>query len=374
MDRQLVMSPRPALRNTGWRWTAAWIVVVLAGAAWVFRPAPSYVAPAGWTYVAETGPVLDAVPDGPDLAVVGRNGLTMLHEDGTVGAVALSGFTAQPIAFSIAREPGGRLWIGHESGLSLRTARGWITVDHLAGTRLNEVRGLAFDPAGGVWAGDASGVWKIDGAPVGGHFAGRSVLAGVRVLCLLADRDGGLWVGTDNGLYHRGAAADDWQSWSVRDGLPNRQVAAMMQDRQGRIWVGTGFHDQGGTLLFVRGPAGWGIERDIPRSLLAAPKTRSLFEDDGGYVWLGTETDGFSVIGADLTASTIIRGTVLPSGEVTTIGRAPNGRTWLGTLNGLLLLEPEAVAEGLLPTGAGATVGRSDGNTSQAARQAGSGS
>lgn len=351
MGKPLAMSPRPGLRDSGLFWTTAWLAVVLAGAAWVFRPAPSYVAPAGWTHVAETGPVLDAVPDGHDLAVAGRNGLTILHGGGRTEAVALPGFTAQPIAFSIARDSGGQLWIGHERGLSIRTAGGWITVNQLAGRRLNEVRGLAINPAGGVWAGDANGVWSVDGAPTDGHFSGRPVLTNVRVLCLLADRDGGLWVGTEDGLYHRDAASHDWQSWTVQTGLPNRQVASMMQDRQGRIWVGTGFHDQGGTLLFVHHPIGWAIERDIPRSLLAAPKTRSLFQDDTGHVWLGTETDGFSVVGADLTASAITRGTVLPSGEVTTIGRAPDGRTWLGTLNGLLLLTPEAVEKGLLPTG-----------------------
>lgn len=57
------------------------------------------------------------------------------------------------------------------------------------------------------------------------------------VLCLTQDRDGFLWLGTENGLlrYEGGQC----RHWSLEDGLPSAYVSRLFPDPDGGVWVGT---------------------------------------------------------------------------------------------------------------------------------------
>ena len=62
-------------------------------------------------------------------------------------------------------------------------------------------------------------------------------LGNLSVDCLLQDRAGFLWIGTESGLYQY----DGSRFWrfGTKDGLPNEFVRALGLDRYGRLWVGT---------------------------------------------------------------------------------------------------------------------------------------
>ena len=62
-------------------------------------------------------------------------------------------------------------------------------------------------------------------------------LGNLSVNCLLQDRAGFLWIGTESGLYEY----DGSRFWrfGLKDGLPNEFVRALASDRDGRLWVGT---------------------------------------------------------------------------------------------------------------------------------------
>jgi ligand-binding sensor domain-containing protein len=57
------------------------------------------------------------------------------------------------------------------------------------------------------------------------------------VLCLTQDRDGFLWLGTENGLlrYEGGQC----RHWSLEDGLPSAYVSHLLPDPDGGVWVAT---------------------------------------------------------------------------------------------------------------------------------------
>ena len=354
MQRQVLATTKGfAVFETPWFWAGAWLLMMIAGAVWVFHPAPAYVAPPGWTYWQEAGPVLDLLLDGEDILVAGRNGMARLRNGSNVEPLVLSGFETPPVTYAIRKDGLGQIWVGHETGFSIRTAAGWINVGRLDGAELSQVRAIEFGQKGEVWIGGSGALWKLDKPsnllPENSPVEARRMLDGFRVLSLLADSSGGLWAGTDDGLFHFSAGGDGVRSWNVEDGLPNRQVAAMMQDREGRVWVGTGFHDHGGTVVFARRGTDWIIEREIASENMAAPKTRSFFQDGRGNIWLGTETDGFSVMTGNLRSARITKGDLLPSAEVTAIRQTQDGKIWLGTLNGLLSLSRDAVESGVLP-------------------------
>jgi ligand-binding sensor domain-containing protein len=62
-------------------------------------------------------------------------------------------------------------------------------------------------------------------------------LGNLSVNCLLQDRSGFLWIGTESGLYQY----DGSRFWRFgkKEGLTNEFVRALSLDRDGRLWVGT---------------------------------------------------------------------------------------------------------------------------------------
>ncbi len=62
-------------------------------------------------------------------------------------------------------------------------------------------------------------------------------LGNLSVNCLLQDRAGFLWIGTESGLYQYDGSRF-WQ-FGEKEGLPSGFVRALSLDRDGRLWVGT---------------------------------------------------------------------------------------------------------------------------------------
>ena len=72
-------------------------------------------------------------------------------------------------------------------------------------------------------------------------------LKNLNVDSMLQDRDGLIWMGTDNGLYRYDGSR--FQLFSAAEGLTNPYVVALAQDPAGRLWAGTGgglFYGEGG--------------------------------------------------------------------------------------------------------------------------------
>src|SRR5271156_2981366 len=61
-------------------------------------------------------------------------------------------------------------------------------------------------------------------------------LGNLSVNCLLQDRSGFLWIGTESGLYQYDGSRF-WQ-FGEKEGLPSGFVRALSLDRDGRLWVG----------------------------------------------------------------------------------------------------------------------------------------
>ena len=62
-------------------------------------------------------------------------------------------------------------------------------------------------------------------------------LGNLSVNCLLQDKAGFLWIGTESGLYQYDGSRF-WQL-GMKEGLPSEFVRSLSLDRDGRLWVGT---------------------------------------------------------------------------------------------------------------------------------------
>lgn len=149
------------------------------------------------------------------------------------------------------------LWIGSNDGIfyyDLQTGR---LSDPFRENRL--IRGCVgslVDKEGHLWMGCLSGVCVIDlrsGSSEGGKFKYRHLSHKLdqpespvidKISCFCEGKDGTLWLGSNGyGLYRRVVDAksgqEHFESLTTDDGLANNAVKGIVEDRQGRLWITT---------------------------------------------------------------------------------------------------------------------------------------
>lgn len=334
-------------RHSGW----LLVLVLFVGLGTLGRgdPPPPVPPPPGWQRIAEPGAVLAIVIDGETVWAGGRDGLHRLDRRtgrwlGRVAPRELGHVRALTL------DDDG-LWIGHLDGLARWDGRRLhaIAWPDDGPRRVNALCRTAER----LLVGTPTGLLELRDGRLRRAPANDRLLSPV-VAALFVDRDGGLWCGSsadaDGGVTRFGP--DRVQRWSVADGLPHPYINQLAQTRDGRVMVATGHGDYGGLAILEPGPAGWRITETIDvAGGLAGPKARSVWEDDDGHVWCGSENDGLAVFGARgprvLTADD-----GLTHGEVTCLVPDGDGNLWLGTVAGVTWLTEAArrrVVEGKEP-------------------------
>lgn len=116
----------------------------------------------------------------------------------------------------------------------------------------------------------------------------------VRTLC--PSPDGGIWVGTEQGLDHFDPASKTFthhQHTLIGEGsLTNNTVLSLLEDSTGILWVGTA---QGGVNKFDRNLFYFDVYRSTadPASL-SGDQVTSFAEDPAGNIWVGTDGSGLN--------------------------------------------------------------------------------
>ena len=185
-----------------------------------------------------------------------------------------------------------------------------------------------------VVAGKGALVVMRDMRPVRRLIAGKQI-PGSRIQVLLADREGGLWIGTTGGLVR--LVDGQLQHFPVTSPLAAESILSLMEDREGNIWVGTeidGLH-----ILRDQRFRTFGT-----REGLSSDRTTAVVEDDAGTLWVGTQEDGLNAMrrnpaaGGAAPAWSVRTYSVddgLASNVILSLAAAPNGDLWVGTPDGL---------------------------------------
>ncbi len=262
-----------------------------------------------------------------NLWVATHGGGLVRWRDGKFSALSTNQFASSELR-ALLEDDEGSLWVGSygEGLLRLRNGK-FVSAGEPEGLQGNLSWTVTPRSAGGVWVGSDGGLSSYtDGSFQ--HIAFAKGQDNARVRAIVEDQAHALWVGTQGA----GVFRIEKHGTTVFDqmhGLAGNSISAMFLDRQGRMWVGS---NQG---LDV-------IDQGIvsSRQSLLPGSDRSavhlIYEDIGGKLWVGTETHGIFVVGPDGTRH-FGAAEGLPSDWVISIHEDERGTLWLGTTDGLAL-------------------------------------
>ena len=286
---------------------------------------------------------------------------------------------------ALAEDARGRLWLAvpHEGLVALDPASGteeWLKPEHnLPGTLPSPlITTLMLDRSGLLWIGTSErGLARVD--PAGSIF--RYIVDAApsgdaqqvnNVRAVFEDATGGLWLGTEgDGLKHYDPKTNRFEHYGdvlshafavapskhpdleVGGGKAHKEtpretaaksvdvrITALAGTGEGRLWVAT---DRGMALFDPSRRAATVLGLDDVEGLADA-EVRSILSARDGRLWLGTAFNGLARFDAPAERWTVLRaesGTPrLSSNTVLALHQDKSGNIWVGTLNGLNVIDP----------------------------------
>ncbi len=266
--------------------------------------------------------------------------------------------TAQGLAnnnvYCITQDRVGNLWFGTEGGgVSRYDGQTFVTFNTKQGLANNIVFSIAEDKAGNMWFGTLGGgvsrydgnrveaiergdsgaaqstkdLRKVDGKFVKSFtsFTNAQGLPNNNIYCIIQDRKGDLWFGTNGGGASR-YNGKYFTNYSKDQGLPNNIVFSIHEDKTGKLWFGT---NGGGVScydgkLFTTHSTAQGLTSNV---------VYCITEDKEGILWMGTLGGGVSRYdGKSFINYTTAQG--LPNDVVFSITSDKTGNLWFGTEGG----------------------------------------
>jgi ligand-binding sensor domain-containing protein/signal transduction histidine kinase len=191
------------------------------------------------------------------------------------------------------------------------------------------VQALAESSEGLLWIGTTGGLARFDGSRIQVYGRGLARALSVNsIFCVVMGTDGSLWAGTEGGGLLR-LRGNNLRVYSNADGLTDGFVRSVYEDDRGKLWVGT---DNG---LFVL--EGEHLRRIDQGAAIAPIAVHSITEDRDHRIWVG----GSRLIVLDHTGHE--QEISLPGSysrnRVKRILQTSDGTVWVGTVGGLQRLQ-----------------------------------
>lgn len=240
---------------------------------------------------------------------------------------------------AIQSDTDGRLWVGTNNSLQLLSHSKLTPVNLMSGKKPFEVNCLLLAPDRTLWVGTSRGLARkaadsfvfLDQhndllSEKGGPEAKGS--PDEKIDTLFADRTGAVWAGTNHGVVR--VFQDRMEGFPSGNSLSGSNLLSALEDREGNLWLGT--ESEGATVLrdqqFTTDTADDGLSGNVVRAIAQAAD---------GEVWIGTDGAGLNrQTRSGFTSITTRDG--LSSNVILSIAPTPSGDLWVGTPAGLNLV------------------------------------
>ena len=298
--------------------------------------------------------------DGSVWAATAGGGVNRLHQ-GHVEVFRKSDGLPSDEVSALCEDRSGAIWAGtYTAGIARIRGRRIDTFGREQGLPALEVRVLREDRQGTIWAATTAGVAT---SRDGSRFEPYAAPAGVdlkQVLCLLDDRRGVLWFGTaGNGLVRRDETG--FRVLTTRDGLVSDRIMSLHEDDDGNLWIGTAWS---GLNLLRDGK----VTSFRPADGLAEGRIHVILEDGLGGLWF-TGNRGFqrllkhellavasgrarTIRSLSFGAADGLRSASFAGGQQPAGASGPDGRLWLPSDRGIVVVDPSRLPSPPAPPGA----------------------
>jgi ligand-binding sensor domain-containing protein/class 3 adenylate cyclase len=202
------------------------------------------------------------------------------------------------------------------------------------------------DRKGFMWFGTQDGLNQYDGYnfnvfyhnPIDSNSISDNIIH-----CLYEDKKGDIWIGTEQGLNRFNRATQTFTHFvnipGTTNSLLDNSVWAICEDSRGILWIGT---DEGGLNSFDRKKKTFMNFQNnyTPVYSFCSNSIRSIFEDKTGNLWIGTRDEGVNKYNPFTQQFTRYRhsetnSNTISNNTVWTICQDKYGFIWMGTNDGL---------------------------------------
>lgn len=210
---------------------------------------------------------------------------------------------------AITKDDLGFIWLGTSDGLCRYEGPNEVQVFRAnnpkieGGLQSNKISSLFFDTKDNLWVGTSlggltkyhqpSGIWKTYRHDKNN----ASSISNDEILSITEDKNGRLWIGTEDGLNVYDHETESFISFRADPKNPNaingKAILTVMEDDQGRIWAGTW---AGGLNLLIPpmdgNIANAKFKKFLPSAELEAQHIWKIFQDKQNRYWIGTRGAG----------------------------------------------------------------------------------
>jgi ligand-binding sensor domain-containing protein/signal transduction histidine kinase/DNA-binding response OmpR family regulator len=250
---------------------------------------------------------------------------------------------SQNSILSIVQDDRGFMWFGTRYGLNRFDGQRFRTYRFRAGdsTSLpdNSVYALFSDSGKTLWIGTTSGLCRY--LPEKDIFERIKLNPGGQgnVLSITEDKKRRLWVGTSSGVYYQ-PDARRMRFEKLQAESPNSIVRCVYLDKQGIVWLGTSngltkLTETNGRFSAETFRHEAGNPHSLPMNFVT-----SITEDDKGQLWLGLQAGGVCLYEPARRAFVHFAQPAIINNMVRKIVTTRAGKIWVGTQEGLSIIDP----------------------------------
>ena len=155
----------------------------------------------------------------------------------------------------------------------------------------NEVQKVYQDRSGFIWIGTRNGLFRYDGYSVNDYKSNLytpDLFTNNDILSIQEDNCSNLWIATQNGLNVMNLRTAEIRKY-VYPTIPNNTVSCLLATKDGSVWIGTEL----GLCRYIAEQDSFLVYAALhTQNVMKKESIKSLWEDSDGDIWIGTWKNG----------------------------------------------------------------------------------